>query len=66
MKVKFVYWQEERALLGYLQDYPDYWTQGRTLRDLKEHLKDLYSDIRSGKIPGIAKNIVKKLSGNGA
>jgi predicted RNase H-like HicB family nuclease len=53
--IKFVYWQEEEAWLGYLQDYPDYWTQGKTLKDLKDHLKDLYADVTSGEIPGIRK-----------
>ena len=53
--MKFVYWQADGAWLGYLQDYPDYWTQGESLEDLKEHLKDLYSDISSGEIPGIRK-----------
>ena len=32
--VKFVYWEEDGAWIGYLQDYPDYWTQGETLDDL--------------------------------
>jgi predicted RNase H-like HicB family nuclease len=35
--IKFVYWEEEGWYLGYLQDYPDYRTQGETLDDLKEH-----------------------------
>lgn len=50
---KFVYWQEEQAWLGYLQEYPDYWTQGKTLEDLQDHLEDLYWDISGGKIPDI-------------
>jgi predicted RNase H-like HicB family nuclease len=54
-KVKFVRWKEEDAWLGYLQDYPDYWTQGKTLKDLKDHLKDLYKDLTGGKIPGVRK-----------
>jgi hypothetical protein len=53
--VKIVYWEQEGTWLGYLQDYPDYWTQGETLDDLKEHLKDLHRDISSGQIPGIRK-----------
>ena len=53
--VKFVYWQDGESWLGYLQDYPDYRTQGKTLDDLKEHLRDLYRDIASGEIPGIRK-----------
>ena len=52
---KFVYWEEDGGWLGYLQDFPDYWTQGDTLDDLKEHLKDLYLDVTSGQIPGIRK-----------
>lgn len=51
--LKFVHWQEDDAWIGYLQDYPDYRTQGETLDDLKEHLRDLYADITSGEIPGI-------------
>lgn len=30
MKTKFTYWQEDDGiLLGYLNDYPDHWTQGK-------------------------------------
>ena len=36
---------EEDFWSGYLQDHPDYWTQGETLSDLKEHPKDLHQDI---------------------
>ena len=53
--VKIIFWEDNGAWLGYLQDYPDYWTQGETLDDLKEHLKDLYKDINGGSIPGIRK-----------
>jgi hypothetical protein len=51
--VKYVYWQEEDAWLGYLEEYPDYWTQGETLDDLLGHLKDLYVDLTSGRISGV-------------
>jgi predicted RNase H-like HicB family nuclease len=51
--VKIVNCQEEDAWLGYLQDYPDYWTQGESEDDLKDHLKDLFQDLTSGVIPGI-------------
>ena len=54
-KVKYVYWEEDGAWIGYLQDFPDYWTQGKTRRDLKVHLNDLYRDMTGGKIPGIRK-----------
>jgi predicted RNase H-like HicB family nuclease len=54
-KVKYVYWEEDGTWLGYLLDYPDYWTQGETLQDLQEHLADLFQDLTSGAIPGIRK-----------
>ena len=53
--VKYVHWQEGDWWLGYLEEYPDYWTQGETLQDLVEHLKDLYLDLSSGPIPGARK-----------
>ncbi len=51
--VNIVYWEEDGGWIGYLQEYPDYWTQGESLDDLKEHLKDLYKDLTSGEIPGV-------------
>lgn len=51
--LKFVYWQDGEYWLGYFQDYPDYWTQGQTLEELREQLKDLHADLTSGEIPGI-------------
>lgn len=51
--VKFVYWEESSTWIGYFQDYPDYWTQGESLDDLKDNLKDLYGDLTGGEIPGI-------------
>jgi len=53
--IKIVVWEDDGAWLGYLQDYPDYCTQGETAEDLREHLKDLYADVTSGTIPGIRK-----------
>ena len=53
--IKIVVWEEDGAWLGYLQDYPDYWTQGETLDDLKDNLRDLYADLTSGQLPGIRK-----------
>jgi predicted RNase H-like HicB family nuclease len=53
--VKYVYWQEGDIWLGYLQDYPDYWTQGESLEDLVEHLKDLFIDLTDGQIPSARK-----------
>jgi hypothetical protein len=53
--VKIVYWQSGKFWIGHLQDYPDYQTQGKTLKELKENLRDLYRDITGGHIPGVRK-----------
>jgi predicted RNase H-like HicB family nuclease len=50
-----VYWQDGEFWLGYLEDFPDYMTQGESLEDLQEHLRDLYGDLVSGEIPAIRK-----------
>ena len=55
MTVRFVHWQDGEFWLGYLQDYPDYMTQGETLEELKENLRDIHLDITEGHIPGVRK-----------
>jgi predicted RNase H-like HicB family nuclease len=39
--------------LGYFEEFPDYLTQGQTLEELQENLRDLYKDLTSGEITGI-------------
>lgn len=39
--------------LGYLEEYPDYLTQGETLLELEENLRDVFADLRSGAIPSV-------------
>ena len=42
---RFVYWQYGNMWLGYLEEYPDYMTQGESLAELKENLVDIYNDL---------------------
>ena len=51
--VRYVYWQDASMWLGYLEEFPDYRTQGETLDELQENLKDLYEVLATGKIPGV-------------
>lgn len=54
MKARITYWQEKDGkFLGYLNDYPDHWTQGESLDDLREHLRDLHRMFSTENIPGI-------------
>jgi len=51
--VKYIYWQDEDMWLGYLEEYPDYWTQGETIEELEENLRDIYRELDSASIPYI-------------
>jgi predicted RNase H-like HicB family nuclease len=43
MELQYTYWQEKDGwFLGYLNDYPDHWTQGKSITELEEMLADLY------------------------
>jgi predicted RNase H-like HicB family nuclease len=50
---KFMYYQDDDMLIGWLDDFPDYKTQGSTLDELKENLKDIYDELTSGRIPSV-------------
>ena len=53
--LQFTYWQEGEMWIGYIQDYPDYRTQGEAFEELQENLRDLYQDITGGEIPCVRK-----------
>ncbi len=53
--VKYTFWQDGDFYLGFLNEYPDYWTQGISKEDLLENLKDLLTDLESGEIPFVRK-----------
>ena len=53
--LKFTYWKDGAYYLGFLNDYPDYETQGESKEELVSNLKDLLVDIESGEVPYIRK-----------
>ena len=53
--VTYVYWQDGDMWLGYLEEYPDYMTQGESIKELQDNLKDIYRDVTGGHIPGVRK-----------
>lgn len=48
---KFVYYQEGTLFVGWLEEYPDYRTQGETLSELRDNLIELHRELTSGEIP---------------
>ena len=47
---RFTYWEEDGYWIGYLNEFPDYKTQGESFDELKNNLVDLYHDLTSGTI----------------
>ena len=46
MNLSYTYWEvREGGYIGYLNQYPDYWTQGDSIDELEKMLTSLYSDI---------------------
>lgn len=52
---RFIYYEEDGMLVGWLEEYPDYRTQGETIDELRDNLLDLYKDVASGQIPCVRK-----------
>lgn len=47
MDLSYTYWEGESDwLVGYLNDYPEQWTQGKDIVELEEMLLDLYINIQ--------------------
>jgi predicted RNase H-like HicB family nuclease len=41
-KMKMIYWKGEKFWLGKLLDHPEIMTQGATLEELEENIRDAY------------------------
>jgi len=48
---RYVHWQNEGMWLGYFEEFPDYLTQGETVPELEDNLRDLFRDLTDGKFP---------------
>ena len=53
--VQYTFWQDGDFFMGFLNDYPDYETQGYSKVELLENLQDLLKDLESGEVPFIKK-----------
>ena len=50
---KFIYFQDDNMFIGWLEEFPDYKTQGESLNELQENLKDIYEELASGRIQNV-------------
>jgi predicted RNase H-like HicB family nuclease len=42
MKLNYTYWKEDGWLIGYLDEFPGWWTQGKDIPEFESMLIDLY------------------------
>jgi predicted RNase H-like HicB family nuclease len=52
-KKKYVYFQQDGVWFGYWEEFPDYMTQGNSLEELQDNLRDIYKDLTDGSIPSV-------------
>ena len=66
MEMQYSWWQEDNFYLGYLDEYPQYPTQGESLIDLENGLQEIYNLIKDGtlKIKEINEFLTKKIIKN--
>jgi predicted RNase H-like HicB family nuclease len=50
-KLKMVYWKGEKFWVGKLLEYPDIMTQGKTLKELEENMKEAYMLMTMEDVP---------------
>lgn len=53
--VKFTSWKDEKFFMGFLNEYPEYQTQGMTKDELIDNLRDLLLDLELEQVPYIRK-----------
>ena len=53
--LEYTFWQDGEFYLGYLNEFPEYQTQGYSKEELIENLKDLLTDLESEEVPYIKK-----------
>jgi predicted RNase H-like HicB family nuclease len=51
-RLTIVYWKGEKFWLGKLLEFPEIMTQGETLEELEEHLRDAYNLMVMEDVPG--------------
>ncbi|MBI2907774.1 MAG: type II toxin-antitoxin system HicB family antitoxin [Chloroflexi bacterium] len=50
-KLKMIYWKDGKFWLGKLLDHPEIMTQGETLEELEENMKDAYKLMTMDDVP---------------
>ena len=58
-KLNMIYWRGEKFWVGKLLEHPEIMTQGKTLEELEENMKDAYALMTMEDVPD--EHLVKEL-----
>ena len=58
-KLNMIYWRGEKFWVGKLLEHPEIMTQGKTLKELEENMKDAYALMTMEDVPD--EHMVKEL-----
>ena len=58
-KLNMIYWRGEKFWVGKLLEHPEIMTQGKTLEELEENIKDAYALMTMEDVPD--EHLVKEL-----
>jgi predicted RNase H-like HicB family nuclease len=58
-KLNMIYWKGEKFWVGKLLEHPEIMTQGKTLKELEENIKDAYALMTMEDVPD--EHLVKEL-----
>ncbi|HLA27209.1 MAG TPA: hypothetical protein VJZ49_04890 [Syntrophales bacterium] len=61
-KLKMIYWKGEKFWVGKLLEHPEIMTQGETLEELEENMRDAYALMTLDDVP--AQHEIKELAIN--
>jgi predicted RNase H-like HicB family nuclease len=50
-KMKMIYWKGEKFWIGKFLEHPEIMTQGKTLKELEENLRDAYILMTMDEVP---------------
>lgn len=50
-QLTMIYWKSDKFWLGKIREYPEIMTQGETLEELEENLRDAYRELVLEDVP---------------
>jgi predicted RNase H-like HicB family nuclease len=59
VELKYTYKQDGKFFVGFLDEYPEYPTQGLSLTELEDNLEDIHNMIKTGALEGKNHGVLK-------